>query len=72
MVLDDEIGASKKVHQFYFVKLWPYNDPNEASKISKAEKLIEDLEQKRSHIYEELQRLRVCKLLSTLNFYSEI
>ncbi|KAL4271560.1 hypothetical protein GQ457_13G027690 [Hibiscus cannabinus] len=35
-----------EVHQFYFVKFWPYRDPYEASKIGEAEQLIQDLDQK--------------------------
>ncbi|XVF65860.1 hypothetical protein PTKIN_Ptkin09bG0284900 [Pterospermum kingtungense] len=58
IVLDEVGTASKKVHQFYFVKFWPYNDPDEASKISKVEKQIEELDQKRAQIFKELKLLR--------------
>ncbi|KAK8703496.1 hypothetical protein V6N13_047154 [Hibiscus sabdariffa] len=45
-VISDQVSCSKKIHQFYFVKFWPYRDPAEASKIGEAEQLIQDLDQK--------------------------
>ncbi|XVF29623.1 hypothetical protein REPUB_Repub15cG0137900 [Reevesia pubescens] len=54
----DKISASKKVRQFYFVKFWPYKDPDEASKISEAEKLIEKFEQERIRVHEKRRMSR--------------
>ncbi|PON74869.1 hypothetical protein TorRG33x02_246430 [Trema orientale] len=42
-VLDEDINVSKKVHQFYFVKFRPHQEPCSVSKIKKAEKLIRKL-----------------------------
>ncbi|OMO94555.1 hypothetical protein CCACVL1_05927, partial [Corchorus capsularis] len=41
----EDLKKPKKVHQMYFVKLWPFKDPDEACKISEAEKLLEKLDQ---------------------------
>ncbi|PON49686.1 LOW QUALITY PROTEIN: Fido domain containing protein [Parasponia andersonii] len=42
-VLDEDINVSKKIHQFYFVKFRPHQEPSSESKIEKAEKLIQKL-----------------------------
>ncbi|EOY14217.1 Proton pump interactor 1-like protein [Theobroma cacao] len=43
----NEDGVSKKVHQFYFVKFWPYKDPEEHSKFEWARKQSEELDQQK-------------------------
>ncbi|KAK8631346.1 hypothetical protein V6N13_080100 [Hibiscus sabdariffa] len=43
----EEDGESKKkVHHFYFVKFWPYNDPDETPRVLKSQQLIDNLDQK--------------------------
>ncbi|XP_021299539.1 proton pump-interactor BIP103-like isoform X2 [Herrania umbratica] len=43
----NEDGVSQKVHQFYFVKFWPYKDPEEHSKFEWARKQSEELDQQK-------------------------
>ncbi|KAL5793762.1 hypothetical protein ACOSP7_002356 [Xanthoceras sorbifolium] len=40
----DEL-VQRKVHKFYFAKLWPHQDQNFKSRIAEAEKLIEKMDQ---------------------------
>ncbi|XVF84242.1 hypothetical protein PTKIN_Ptkin17bG0010200 [Pterospermum kingtungense] len=41
---DEDSRASKKIHQFYFVKFWSYKNPDEGSRISEAKKLIKNID----------------------------
>ncbi|OMP05231.1 hypothetical protein COLO4_08981 [Corchorus olitorius] len=52
------IQPSKTVHQFYFVKFWPFKGPDEASKISEAEKLLQQLDQESSLVNDKCKMLR--------------
>ncbi|KAK8703498.1 hypothetical protein V6N13_047156 [Hibiscus sabdariffa] len=47
------------VNQYYFVKFWPYKDPDEASKIAKSEQLIENLDQKLKQMDQEFKLLKI-------------
>ncbi|KAF7805943.1 proton pump-interactor 1-like [Senna tora] len=50
----EENDVPKLVHQFYFVKLWP-EDPDSVSRIRKAERVIEDMNQEHLRISEEIK-----------------
>ncbi|XP_031280289.1 uncharacterized protein LOC116138745 [Pistacia vera] len=61
--------AEKKVHQFYFIKIWPYGDQNVKSRIEEAEKLIEKIDEDAFHIntkYRKLMSDRTYKVLCLL------
>ncbi|KAJ0110547.1 hypothetical protein Patl1_02261 [Pistacia atlantica] len=61
--------AEKKVHQFYFIKIWPYGDQNVNSRIEEAEKLIEKIDEDAFHIntkYRKLMSDRTYKVLCLL------
>ncbi|MBA0845383.1 hypothetical protein Goarm_022616, partial [Gossypium armourianum] len=48
----------KKVHQFYFVKFWPYKDLDEESKISKSQQLVEEVDQKLNRMDQDYKLLK--------------
>lgn len=50
----------KQVHQFYFVKLWP-TDPDSVSRIKKAERVIEKMNQEHLRISEKIKEKMVCQ-----------
>ncbi|KAK6228996.1 hypothetical protein SCA6_017947 [Theobroma cacao] len=52
----NEDGVSKKVHQFYFVKFWPYKDPEEHSKFEWARKQSEELDQQKKILIDDKRR----------------
>ncbi|XP_052882064.1 uncharacterized protein LOC128290472 [Gossypium arboreum] len=49
----------KKVHQFYFVKFWPYKDLDEESKISKSQQLVEEVDQKLNRMGQDYKHLKL-------------
>lgn len=51
--------VEKKVHQFYFIKFWPYEDQNVKSRIKEAEKLIEKIDEDALHINTKYSKLMV-------------
>ncbi|KAL5861073.1 hypothetical protein ACOSQ4_002369 [Xanthoceras sorbifolium] len=53
LIPESEKDTNKKVHQFYFVKFWPYEDRNDnvRSKIEEAEKLIAKINEDENSIF---------------------
>ncbi|MBA0637710.1 hypothetical protein Godav_025624 [Gossypium davidsonii] len=49
----------KKVHQFYFVKFWPYKDLDEESKISKSQQVVEEVDQKLNRMDQDYKLLKL-------------
>ncbi|KAL4273052.1 hypothetical protein GQ457_13G027710 [Hibiscus cannabinus] len=58
LTLEANSKPKKIVNRYYFVKFWPYKDPGEASKISKSEQLIENLDQKLKQMDQEFKLLK--------------
>ncbi|MBA0647366.1 hypothetical protein Goklo_015260 [Gossypium klotzschianum] len=54
----------KKVHQFYFVKFWPYKDLDEESKISKSQQVVEEVDQKLNRMDQDYKLLKIVKKIS--------
>lgn len=49
-----EKGKGKgKVHQFYFVRFWPYNDPEENSKREWVNKQVEEMDQEKKLVVDD-------------------
>ncbi|OMO78495.1 hypothetical protein CCACVL1_14340 [Corchorus capsularis] len=58
----EEDGEMKKVHQFYFVKFWPYKDPEYDSKFEWARKLCQELDQEKADVIDDkMEEIRTCK-----------
>jgi len=56
-IVAEEGHAPKKVHRFYFVKLWP---SNLEVRIEKAKKLMEKIKQKVLQISTNIEERKVC------------
>ncbi|KAM6548923.1 hypothetical protein CsatB_020599 [Cannabis sativa] len=69
--LTEAIHAPIKVHQFYFVKVWPHQIPESKLEIEKAEKLIRKLIRKLNHLELQLTKtLEIQVIKSTKGTYS--
>ncbi|KAA3452492.1 proton pump-interactor 1-like [Gossypium australe] len=62
-------GESRKVHQFYFVKFWPYKDPEKDSKLEWSRQQCEQLDQEKKLVVDDKMK----EIMSRgENIYSEL
>ncbi|TYH34916.1 hypothetical protein ES332_D13G158200v1 [Gossypium tomentosum] len=62
-------GGSRKVHQFYFVKFWPYKDPEKDSKLEWSRQQCEQLDQEKKLVVDDKMK----EIMSRgENIYSEL